>query len=168
MLMLIGSVVGGSGSGEEMISGEWRFGGEHEPCVSSRDSLVSSEWTGVISVRFSVLVVSAFSSVGVESEVDELEPEVGAVFRIWSRELEVDGNDVMSGDLVRSAAGKISSRKAQSPVTRMRLEFLSHSLHALALASIPMRMYLFAVGPTFYAFCLSSAKARQPNGFKRS
>lgn len=83
--------------------------------------------------------------------------ESGVFVRMSCRPDEQCLKDEMSGDRSLFAAGKTFSRNCASPVTRIRLEFLSHNLQALAFGSMPTKMYLLAIGPTLECLLRSSA-----------
>lgn len=104
-------------------------------------------------------------SVSVESSI--FRDDAVSVERMVSRRVVFERKGVMSGECCLSAAGKVSSRNSASPVTKIRCDCLSQSLHARALSSMPTSMCLFAMGSTFDFRCLFGAKARQPNGFSR-
>lgn len=99
----------GAGGSESVIESIIREVDEF--CVLGRGSLASTVGAVAISVVLSVLSIAGMKSVCGKSEMD-----AGALVRMSSRELVVNGKDVMSGDLVKSAAGKMLSRKSQSPV----------------------------------------------------
>lgn len=102
-------------SSRESSIPESSLSGDDDPWLSSRDP--SSSVVGdlkAVELR-GVQFNSASSLVCVESESGE-----GVMFRIWSREQVVKGNDDMLGDCIVSIAGNMPSRNSQSPVTRIR------------------------------------------------
>lgn len=94
--------------------------------------------------------------------------KTGVFVRISCRPELQCSKDEISGVRFLSAAGKMVSRNCASLVTRIRLEFLSHNLQALALGSMPTEMYLLAIGPTLDCLLRSSAYAKHPKGFSLS
>lgn len=81
------------------------------------------------------------------ADIDGSIRETGASERRVSR-VSVSVDSEMCGECTVFAAGKMFSQNSASPVTKMRLVFLSHSRHALAFDSTPTKMKRLATGPT--------------------